>query len=61
MAAHVNADPDLPSYHLFVERFGSMAAAYTQAGFPATNAELIAAGRKRALLRLREGEITGIV
>ena len=56
-AAHINADPDLPSYHLFVERFGSMAAAYTQAGFPATNAELIAAGRKRAWLRLREGEL----
>lgn len=55
-SSHINADPELPKYHLFVQRFGSMAAAYTLAGFPATTAELISAGRKRAALRLLNAE-----
>ncbi|MER9159071.1 recombinase family protein [Mesorhizobium sp. M0778] len=36
----INADSDLPIYRVFKKRFGSMAAAYTLAGFPGMESEL---------------------
>lgn len=57
--SHINADPELPRYQAFLDRFGTMRTAYSLAGLPATNSELISAGLLRATLRREKDQQGG--
>ena len=54
--ALVNADRSLPGAKIFTDRFGSMSAAYTAAGFPTTKSESISAARRRVSQRFKASQ-----
>jgi len=59
--ALVNSDRSLPAAKIFTDRFGSMSAAYTAAGFPTTKSESISAARKRVSERFKASKQLDVV